>query len=208
VDDINLEKHYAAFKWALSGDWKDKNGLHRSIQHKIETLVEECDLSEREILDELFLGYWERGHYQKYDESKGSLNNWIAHYVNLYLNHQIRRYAVRSKDDSCDKTDLLDRRNWAHLEWIDKDNTRDDPDYQPEILFDPTNPEELLLAKETLEFACSHFNETEIAYLNGEIDLSEAAERMGVSSDAFRKRLERRTKHFRNAMMALEQNIP
>jgi len=28
-------------------------------------------------------------------------------------------------------------------------------------------------------------------YLNGEIDLYEAAEKMGVSSDAFRKRLER-----------------
>jgi hypothetical protein len=30
-----------------------------------------------------------------------------------------------------------------------------------------------------------------MAYLNGEIDLYEAAEKMGVSSDAFRKRLKR-----------------
>jgi hypothetical protein len=202
------EKHYSAFKWALSRDWKDKNGLHRSIQYKIETLVQEYDLSEREILDELFLNYWERGHFQKFDETKGSLNNWIAHYVNLYLKHLLRRYGVKSKEDLCDKIDPLEKRNWANLDWIDEENTRDDPDYQPEILFDPTNPEDLLIAKETLEFAYGHFNETEIGYLNGEIDLSEAAEKMGLSLDAFRKRLKRRRKHFRNAITALEHNTP
>jgi len=142
MSNVNFEKHYAAFKWAVSTNWKDKNGLHRSIQHKIETLVQEYDLSEREILD------------------------------------------------------------------IDEENTRDDPDYQPEILFDPTNPEDLLIAKETLEFVYGHFNETEMAYLNGEMDLSEAAEKMGLGSDAFRKRLERRTKHFKNAITALEPNTP
>ena len=205
---IDWQKHYNASKWAVSRDWKDKNGLHRSIQHKIETLVKEYDLSEKEIVDEQFFNYWERGHYQKYDESKGSLNNWIAHYVNLYLNHLIRRYATRSKEDPCDKIDPLDQRNWANLEWLDKENTRDDPDYQPEILFDPTNPEELLIAKETLDFAYGHFHENEMAYLNGEIDLSEAAEKMGLRIDTFRKRLERRRKHFRNAISTFEQNTP
>jgi hypothetical protein len=208
MSNFNFEKHYAAFKWAVSTNWKDKNGLHRSIQYKIETLVQEYDLSEREILDELFLNYWERGHYQKFDENKGSLNNWIARYVDLYLNHLLRRYAVRSKEDPCEKTDPLDQRNWANLDWVDEENARDDPDYQPEILFDPTNPEDLCIAKETLEFAYGHFNETEIAYLNGEIDLSEAAEKTGLGSDAFRKRLERRRKHFKNAITALEPNAP
>jgi len=208
MSNVNFEKHYAAFKWAVSTNWKDKNGLHRSIQHKIETLVQEYDLSKREILDELFFDYWQRGHFQKFDETKGSLNNWIARYVDLYLNHMLRRYAVRSKEDPCEKMDPLDQRNWANLDWVDEENTRDDPDYQPEILFDPTNPEDLCIAKETLEFVYSHFNETEIAYLNGEIDLSEAAEEMSLSLDAFRKRLERRKKHFKNAITALEPNAP
>ena len=208
MENIDWEKQYNAFKWAVSRDWKDKNGLHRSIQHKTETLVREYALSEREILDDLFEKYWERGHYRKYDENKGSLNNWIANYLNLYLNHLIRRCAIRSEEDPCEKIDPLDQRNRANLEWIDKENTRDDPDYQPEIVFDPTNPEELLIAKETLEFAYSHFNETEIDYLNGEIDLSEAGDQLGVGSDAFRKRLERRTKDFRNAMTAIEHSYP
>ena len=204
METIDWQKHYDAFKWAVSRDWKDKNGLHRSTQYKIEILVQEYDLSENEIVDELFFNYWERGHYQKYDESKGSLNNWIAHYVNLYLNHLLRRYAVRSEEDPCDKIDPLDQRNWANLEWIDRDNERDDPDYQPEILFDSTNPEELLIAKETLNFAYGHFHENEMAYLNGEIDLSEAADRLDISSDTFRKRLDRRKTDFRNAMKAVE----
>jgi hypothetical protein len=96
------EKHYSAFKWAVSRDWKDKNGLHRSIQYKIETLVQECNLSEKEIVDELFFNYWERAHFQRFDVAKGSLNNWIAHYVDLYLNHLLRRCAIRSKEDPCD----------------------------------------------------------------------------------------------------------
>jgi hypothetical protein len=70
MENVDWQKHYNAFKWAVSKDWKDKNGLHRSIQHKIETLVQEYNLSEREILDDLFFNYWERAHYQKYDESK------------------------------------------------------------------------------------------------------------------------------------------
>lgn len=73
MENIDWEKQYNAFKWAVSRDWKDKNGLHRSIQHKIETLVREYALSEREILDDLFEKYWERGHYRKYDENKGSI---------------------------------------------------------------------------------------------------------------------------------------
>jgi hypothetical protein len=208
MENIDWEKHYNAFKWAASKSWKDKNGLHRSIQRKIETLVQEYDLSEREIIDDLFENYWERSHSEKYDGTKGSLNNWIAHYVDFYLNHLLRRCAIRAKDDNCERLDPIDQRNSAHLEWIDEENIRDDPDFQPEILFDPTNPEELLLAKETLEFAHGHFSETEIEYLNGEIDLIEAAERMGMTEGAFRKRLERRRRDFKNAMSTIEQSIP
>ena len=54
--------------------------------------------------------------------------------------------------------DPLDQRNWANLEWIYEENTRDDPDYQPEIVFDPTNPEALCIAKEPLESISGHFN--------------------------------------------------
>jgi hypothetical protein len=204
VDNINVEKHYAAFKWAVSKNWKDKNGLYKCIQYKTEVLRQEYCLSEQQIIDELFENYWKREHYHKYDETKGSLNNWIARYVNLYLNHLIRRCALRSKNDPGQEIDPLDPRNWANLEWIDKDNLRDDPDYQPEIVFDPATPEDLCIAKETLEFIHDHFREPEIAYLMGEIELGEAAEISGCSCHAFRKRLERRRIDFRNAMRATE----
>ena len=116
----------------------------------MDVLINEFELSERDIVDELFTNYWERGHYEKYDKIKGSLNNWIARYVNLYLNHVMRRYSVRSKENQNQRIDPLDQRNWSNLTWIDKDNERDDPDYQPDFLSDPTNPEDLLIAKETL----------------------------------------------------------
>jgi len=204
VENVNFEKHYAAFKWAVSKNWKDKNGLYGSIQYKIHVLKNEYGLSEQEILDELFENYWERGHHRKFDETKGSLNNWIACYVRLYLNHLIRRHATRAKNAPCKEIDPLDQRNWANLEWIDKDNIRDDPDYQPEIAIDRTTPEGLCIAKETLEFIHSHFKETEIGYLMGEIELNEAAELSGCSCDAFEKRLARRKADFKSAMKAME----
>ena len=204
MSNVNLNKHYAAFKWAVSTSWKHKNGLHRSIQYKIETLVQEYDLSEREILDELFFNYWERGHFQKFDETKGSLNNWIARYVNLYLNNLLRRHGVQGKNDCVQKIDPLDQRNWANLEWIDRDNEKEDLDYLPEIVFDPTNPEDLCIAKETLEFISGHFNRIQYDYLMGEIELNEAAALSGCSPGAFRKSLERRRTDFRNAMRATE----
>jgi hypothetical protein len=204
VEDVNFEKHYAAFKWAVSKNWKDKNGLYSSIQYKIHVLKNEYGLSEQEIADELFEEYWERGHYLKYDEAKGSLNNWIAWYVNLYLNNFIRRCAVRAKNDPGQNIDPLDQRNWANLEWIDRDNEKEDLDYHPEIVFDPTNPEDLCIAKETLDFIHGHFNENEIAYLMGEIELQEAAEISGCSCDALRKRVDRRKADFKSAMKAMD----
>jgi hypothetical protein len=199
------EKHYSAFKWAVSRDWKDKNGLHRSIQYKIETLVQENDMSEREILDELFFNYWERGHFQKFDEAKGSLKNWIAHYVDLYLNNLIRRYAVGAKNYSAQKIDPLDQRNRANLEWFDRHNEKEDLDYQPEIAFDPTNPEDLCIAKETLEFISGHFSQNEMAYLMGEIGLEKAAKVSGCSCEAFRKNLARRKADLRSAMKTIQR---
>ena len=204
MSNINLNKHYAAFKWAVSTNWKDKNGLYAAIQYKTHVLSNEYGLTEEEIAIELFEEYWERGHYLKYDEAKGSLNNWIAGYVSFYLNNLIRRYAVRAKNDPAQKIDPLDPRNWANIEWIDRDNEKEDADYQPEIIFDPTNPEDLCIAKETLDFIHGHFRENEIAYLTGEMDLEEAAEISGCSSEAFRRKLDRRKADFRNAMKAVD----
>jgi hypothetical protein len=167
-------------------------------------LKNEYGLSEEEIVDELFEEYWERGHYRKFDETKGCLNNWIARYVNLYLNHLIRRYATRSRNNPAKECDPLDQRNWANLEWIDRDNEKEDLDYQPEIVFNPTNPESLCIAKETLEFVHGHFNRIQYDYLMGEIELNEAAALLGSSPSAFRKSLERRRIDFRNAMRAAE----
>lgn len=169
-------------------------------------LTEEHGLSVRDIIDDLFADYWERGHYKKYDEKKGSsLNNWIARYVDFYLNHIIRRCAVRSSDIQDQRIDPVDQRNQANLVWLDKDNERDDPDFQPDSLSDSTNPEDLLIAKETLHFVCDHFSRIEIEFLMGEIDLMEAASISGISCDAFRKRLDRRRVEFKNCMRVIDQ---
>ena len=63
-----------------------------------------------------------------------------------------------------------------------------------------SNPEDLLIAKEMARFVFDHFSRTEIDYLLGEIDLTEAAAVSGISCEAFRKRLERRKVDFRKAM--------
>lgn len=205
MEVINLQKHYLTFKWAVSKNWKDKNGLYKSIQYKMEIITQEYNLSERDVVDDLFSNYWERGHYLKYDESKGSLNNWIARYVNLYLNHEIRRQAVRQKDAQNQRIDPADQRNWSNITCLDKDNKREDPDYQPDMVLDTTNAEDLLIAKETMQLVYDHFSKTEIAYLMGEMDLPQAAEQSGISCEAFRKRLDRRKADFKHAMKAADQ---
>ena len=86
MSTVNLNKHSAAFKWAVSINWKDKNGLYSFIQYKIHVLKNEYGISEQQIIDELFEEYWERGHYRKFDETKESHNNWDARYVSFYLN--------------------------------------------------------------------------------------------------------------------------
>jgi len=171
----------------------------------MEVITQEYNLSERDIVDDLFANYWERGHYLKYDESKGSLNNWIANYVNLYLNHEIRRQSVRQRDAQNQRIDPADRRNWSNITCLDRDNEREDPDYQPDLVLDTTNAEGLLIAKETLQLVYDHFSTIEIAYLMGEMDLPQAAEQSGISCEAFRKRLDRYKADFRNAMKLIDQ---
>jgi len=207
VDNNNLEQHYRAFKWAASKNWKDQNQLYKSIRFKMNTLTAEYGLTEQNIIDDLFASYWERGHYKKYDPSRGSLNNWIARYVNLYLNHVIRRSAVRPRNDTSVKCDPLDQRNWSHLEWIDKDNEKDDQEHQPEIIVDYKNAENLLIAKETLEFVQSHFSKVEIDYMMGEIDIDSAAVRSGMSREVFVRGLRRRKTDFITCMKVLEMPV-
>lgn len=204
MSNINFNKHYLTFKWAVSKNWKDKNGLYGSIQYKMDVLKNEYGLSERDIVDDLFANYTERHHYTKFNETKGSLNNWIAHYVNLYLNHVLRKHAVRPKEDQNQKIDPIDERNWANLVWLDQENEREDPDYQADLVLDETNPEDLLIAKETLEFIYDHFDQVQIDYLMEEIDLDHAAEISGMSCSAFRKRLDRRIESFRAAMESID----
>ena len=203
---INFYEHYNAFKWAVSKDWKDKNGLYQSIQYKIKVLTKEYGLSTQDIIDDLFSSYWKKGHYNKYDENKGSLNNWIANYVNLYLNHILRKYSVRSKDIQNQRIDPIDPRNQANLVYLDKDNERDDPDYQQDIIIDPTNPEDILIAKELIKFTCDHFNKTEIEFFMGEIEIGEAASLSGISDDSFRKRIDRKKADFLEALKIIDKN--
>jgi len=74
VSTVNLQKHYLTFKWAVSKNWKDKNGLHKSIQYKMNVLRNEYGLSERDIVDDLFADYWERGHYVKFGNRSPGYN--------------------------------------------------------------------------------------------------------------------------------------
>ena len=200
MEPINLEHHYRAFQWALSKNWKDRNRLHYSIQRKMESLTREYGLSRKEIQDKLFSAYWERGQYKRFDPEIGSLNNWVAGYVNLYLNNIIRQHAVRRKEEPIPKIDPLDLRNSAQVIYADRNNSKEDTDFQPEVLIDRTNPESLLMAKELMERITGSFDQVEIRYLVGDLNLHEAAELTGVSETAFRKRIERRRTEFLKQM--------
>jgi hypothetical protein len=197
VSQVNLTEHYEAFKWAISKHWKDKNERYYSIQWKMQALKEEFDLTELEILSEIFFDYLDRRHYEKYDEKKGSsLRNWISKYVELYLKNLIRKSRVRSKNEPNGRIDPLDRQNWANIVWADKDNTRDDPGFQPEVLICTFDPETILIALETYEQLKEHFDEIEFEYVMGETDLEQAAMESGCTVCAFQKRIERKRKEF------------
>ena len=196
METFNCEKHFHAFQWAISNNWKEKNYLYQSIHQKLETLVKEYKLSKDEILQELFVSYWERGHFEKYDSNKGSFHNWIAHYVNFYLNNIIKQYAIRSRNETLHTGDPLDNRNVAHLVYSDKDNDKEDNNFQPDFLIDKDNPESLLMAKELLESVGLYFDNVDIQYLKGELSLSEAAKACSLNDSSFLKRLTRRRNNF------------
>jgi hypothetical protein len=199
VSEVNFEQHYKAFKWAISKNWKDKNRRYYSIQSKIRTLTEEFHLSEVDILDDIFSAYWERGHYKRYNPlrpGKASLQNWVSKYVIWYLNNLIRKCAVRSRDKPNGRIDPLERQNWANIVWADRGNTREDPDFQPEVLICSLDPERILIALETCEQLKGHFDEIEFDYVMQGIGLAQAAIESGCTPSAFQKRIERKRKEF------------
>jgi len=201
-----LELHYRAFQWAASKNWKDQNSLYHSIQSKMAVLVSDYDLTWQQVVDDLFKSYCERGHFEKFDPAKGSLRNWIARYIDLYLNHTIRNQASLRRRAMAGRVDPLDESNRDNLIWPDKDNAREDADFQPEVLIDPTNPENLLLAKEMWSAIFEHFTSEQVRVMTGDLELDEAAKMVGIKPDAFRKRLERRRTRFLESWRTDEQN--
>ena len=197
METINFYQHYQAFVWAASQNWKDRNGLYHSIQSKMAILVQDYGLTRQQVVDDLFEAYCDRGHFENFDSDKGaSLRNWIAGYVDLYLNHVIRKQASLRRKALAGQVDPLDDSNRENLVWADKDNSKEDDDFQPEVLIDTTNPENLLLAKEMMTAIFEHFTSEQVRVLTGDLELVEAAKMVGVSPDAFRKRLERRRDQF------------
>ena len=89
--------------------------------------------------------------------AKGSLNNWIARYVNLYLNHLIRKHGLGQKS-GCNNgsSEAGRRRSKEHSTTCGgsiKITRKEDDNFQPDYLIDRTTPEGLLLAKEMISFA-------------------------------------------------------
>ena len=166
----------------------------------MDALTGEYQLTPKEILDELFSNYWERRHFENFDPVKGSFNNWIAGYLNLYLNNLIRQHTVRGKEDPVPRIDPLDQRNMAQVIYADRDNSKEDIEFQPDVLIDYADPESLLIAKDLWKQIFSCFDQVEVQYLVGELTLLEATKLTGLGEVAFRKRIDRRRNEFFNSM--------
>ena len=159
-------------------------------------LIQDYGLTRQQVVDDLFEAYCDKGHFEKFYPAKGSLHNWIAKHVDYYLNHAIRKQATMRRKALAGRVDPLDESNRGSLVWADKDNTKEDDDFQPEVLIDTSNPENLLVTKELMTAIRENFTSEQYLVLTGDIELVEAAEMVGIRPDAFRKRLERRRDKF------------
>jgi hypothetical protein len=163
-------------------DAMNKCALKGLILKKVEKLKEEYGLTHADLLSEICFNFLRKSVIRKIDNRKGSPATFILHYVFNALRN-IERSCARGTFDKAHKNcDAMDKVAF-HFEDLDSDGN-----WIPELT-DYENPEDFLIARQTLEQLRDLLGEHELSVLLGQISMEQYSAITGSSRRGFYRRL-------------------
>ena len=190
-----LNQSVREIQHALSGNGKLK--INKKIRLKVRSLTEDFGLEKDEIENLAVEEFLSRELYEKCKPEK-TLSTFCTYFANYSLNGQLR----------------TEKRHWKHYKTVSLDGlaqeTHDnDWAYSDEFLepagnnslADHLTPEDFLIAKELLRLIINHFGYDDAAVALGCKSRRAEAKRLGITLDAYCKRLQRKTASFKQVLI-------
>ena len=186
-----LNQSVREIQTALSGNGKLK--INRKIRLKVRSLTEDFGLERDEIENVAVEKFLSRDLYEKCKPEK-PLSTFCTYFANYSLNGQLRSEKHRRKHYKAISLDGLAQdshdNDWAYSDEFLEPAGED-------TLADHLTPEDFLHAKELLGLIINHFGYDDAAVALGCKSRRAEAERLGITLDAYTKRLQRKTDSFK-----------
>ncbi len=210
-ENLTTNNFINIIKWTLSDKCKGAVGLR--IKQKIDYLYEVYGVSKDEILWDLLYYFITYNHQDKYDETKGEPTTFIPHYVNNNLNNLGRRYKrIGMVGEFRRYKDLSSPELRMDVSLIGLSRSHDDGeekfDFNTFLEFNvltasfylSDDPEQILIAKETLALAIKVIGLEEVQVLIGQVDFQDRIDELGISRATYYRRLDVRKQVFRDLL--------
>jgi hypothetical protein len=180
---------------ALSGNGKLK--INRKIRLKVRSLTEDFGLEQDEIENVAVEELLSREIYEKCEPEK-TLSTFCTHFANYNLNDQLRNEKHHRKNYQTVSLDGLANEN-HDSDWGYADEFLEPAENH--TLADHLTPEDFLHAKELLGLIIKHFGYDDAAVALGCKSRRAEAKRLGITIDAYCKRLQRKTASFKQVLI-------
>jgi hypothetical protein len=170
--------------------------MNHSIQKRVNWLYYQHGVSREEIIEHLKWKFEDRRYHERYNPNYSCLKTYVLNFCYFGVLSLVRECK---KLDNC--TAHLNQRGGkdVHVQVIG-------PAYEPyevdgvEGLVDTDTPEALMLAKELMQMALDHFGQADLEVLLGVRDRLSEADNLGLSYDAYLKRLHRKRRSFKSIL--------
>ena len=171
--------------------------INRSIQKNVKWLYHRYGITRKEIIEFLKWRFKSQKWHHKFNPNRSCLNTYVlnfCYYGILSLVRECKKHDAGinhiplSQNPKGDKISPIGR----SYESYEQRGSAD--------LVDSNTPEELLIGKELMQMALDFFGKEDLEVLLGVKDRETEAERLGISYDAFLKRLNRKRARFQSIL--------
>ena len=188
--DELLDQSVEYFKKTFSKNGKLK--INDEILYRIKQLQNRLEMEESEIFQAVFQYFIEKKLYEKYQAEK-ALSTFITYCVKYGLCDVGKKGWRKHSKKECSLESILgDKLCGSGASSFSVDEANGFPD-----LVEYNTPEDLLIGKELRELIFAYFGPTDALVCLGYEDLQKTASSLGMSYDAYRKRLLRKKEQFK-----------